>query len=187
VDRFFAALARYGRDVRELAGVRIAAIGPATAASIERRCLRVAVQPSEYRAEALLEALGEVSGKRILIARAAQAREVLPETLAARGAWVDVVPVYETVLPEAPAPTDRIGGADVVTFTSSSTVRNFLRLAGEVGRRVLAQATVAAIGPITAQTLEEAGFRADVVAEPYTIEALVDAIVRHVAKRTGAS
>jgi len=165
--------------------VRIAAIGPATAASVERRGMRVAARPSEYRAEALLDALGDVGGSRILLARAAVAREILPQELRARGATVDVVAVYRTVAPSRALRAEDLGRCDMVTFTSSSTVTNFMRLLGDGAREVLARSHVAAIGPVTAETLREAGFEADVVPADYTIDALAAAICAFFAKRQG--
>ena len=110
VEAFFGQWLGARRDLRDLAGVSLAAIGPATRQAVEYRGLRVAAQPKEYRAEALLEVLGEVSGKRILLARAEVAREVLPETLRERGATVDVVAFYRTVLPR-PLPGDAAGAS----------------------------------------------------------------------------
>jgi uroporphyrinogen III methyltransferase/synthase len=182
VDRFFETLLAGGHDLRELAGVRIAAIGPATAAAVERRGLRVEVVPREYRAEALLESLGEVAGLRVLLARAAVARDVLPDTLRTRGADVEVVAVYKTVDGPGCAPAT-LADADVVTFTSSSTVERFLRLAGEDGRALLARSVIAAIGPVTADTLRKAGFEAGIVPGEYTIAALGAAIVDYFANR----
>jgi uroporphyrinogen III methyltransferase/synthase len=181
VEKFFEVFLGQGRDVRDLAGVSLAAIGPATRDAIERHGLRVAACPTEYRAEALAEAIGDVQGRRVLLARAQRAREILPETLRAGGADVDVLPLYRTVAPD-PAPDPAVlEGADVVTFTSASTVSSFLALAGESGRSLLDRATVAAIGPITAGRLVEAGVEVDVVPGEYTIEGLVEALVRRLA------
>jgi uroporphyrinogen III methyltransferase/synthase len=182
-ERFLRGVRDAGRDIRDLAGVRIAAIGPATAAVVERAGMHTAAQPAEYRAEALAEALGEVAGMRVLLARAERAREVLPEDLRARGATVDVVAFYRTVPPAEPPPLSLLDGVDMVTFTSASTVENFVRIAGESARAVLGRVAVAAIGPITAAALERTGVAADVIAAPYTVEALADAIVRYFANR----
>lgn len=176
VEAFFGQFLAAGRDLRELAGVRLAAIGPSTRAAVEAHGIRVAAQPGEYRAEALLEALGEASGKRILLARAEVAREVLPDRLRERGAIVDVVPVYRTSIPEdAGSPAD-LGDFDLVTFTSSSTVTNFDRLCEGRAREVLAGKLVASIGPITSATLDGLGIAVDVQPQEYTIEALAAAI-----------
>ena len=183
VERFFDKLAEHGRDIRELAGVRLAAIGPATRAAIEVRGLKVAAQPNEYRAEALLDALGEVGGQRILLARAAEARDVLPRELTSRGATVDVAPLYKTALPQVRPDVGVLEGAEVVTFTSASTVRNFIEIAGDRGREALAQAVVAAIGPITADALQAVGVNPQVIPEEYTIPGLVEALVTYIARR----
>lgn len=177
---------------RALAGVAVAAIGPATARAVRSLGGRVLVVPERYRAEALVEALireaGAVGkrgreggqrpleGARILLPRAAEARPVLPEGLEAAGAIVDEVPAYVT-LPAEPdvaalRRTVEAGRLDWITFTSSSTVRRFVEMAGpETGG-----ARVAAIGPITAATARELGIPADVVASEYTIPGLVQAL-----------
>lgn len=185
-ERFFEAFLGQGRDIRDLAGVSVAAIGPATRRSIERRGLRVAACPAEYRAEALAEAIGDVQGKRVLLARAEQAREILPETLRAGGAEVEVLPLYRTVTPNPPPDPAILAGADIVTFTSASTASSFLALAGDSGRELLDRATVAAIGPITAARLSESGVAADLVPTEYTIEGLVGEIVRKFAGEKSA-
>ena len=201
VESFFAQFLAAGHDLRELAGVELAAIGPATREAIEARGLRVAAQPSEYRAEALLEALGEVRGRRILLARAEVAREVLPDTLRERGALVDVVSVYRTSFPHAQPsgaaaqrsdaaahagaehPVAALGDFDMATFTSSSTVTGFdLACAGR-GREVLAGRLVAAIGPITARTLTGLGIAVDVMPADYTVDALAAEIEAFFANR----
>jgi uroporphyrinogen III methyltransferase/synthase len=176
VERFFDAMLAARRDLRDLAGVALAAIGPATARAIERRGLRVAAVPGEYRAEALLEALGDVAGRRIVLARAEVAREVLPEELVARGAEVEVAAIYRTVAPPAAMNAQALAAADMLTFTSSSTVHNFVAMAGDRGRQLLAAARVAAIGPITADTVRHYGGQVDVMPDEYTVAALVAAI-----------
>jgi uroporphyrinogen III methyltransferase/synthase len=182
VEAFFGQLRAARRDLRELAGVAIAAIGPATREAVEARGLLVAAQPSEYRAEALLEALGDVRGKKILLARAEVAREVLPETLRARGADVEVVPVYRTSHPQRgaePLPDD----FDLITFTSSSTVTGFDIATGGRAKETLAGKAVAAIGPVTAATLESLGIRVDLMPTDYTIDALATEIEAFFANR----
>lgn len=176
MERLWAA----GRDVRALAGCRLAAIGPKTAEALEQRGLRLDVVPAEYRAEALLEALGEtaVQGRRFLLPRAAQARDVLPETLRRWGAQVDVVPAYETQPASEGAETVAAmlerGEIHVVTFTSSSTVSFFIQALGEHrGPRLLEKTAVACIGPVTAQTARSLGITPTLVADEYTIAGLV--------------
>ncbi len=181
VARFFEAMAGAGRDIRELAGVRIAAIGPATEEAVRRRGLKVAARPAEYRGEALAEALGEVSGKRILVARAEVAREVLPERLEGKGAEVEVVPLYRTGLPELRADAGLLAGADMFTFTSVSTVENFFTMLPDRALSLLEGAAVAAIGPVTAASLAGRGVEPDVVPTEYTTAAMVAGIREHFA------
>ncbi len=185
VAMFFDRLRARGRDVRELAGVRVAAIGPQTAAAIAERGLRVALTPREYRAEAVADALiaDGVAGRRLLLARAAAARTILPERLAAAGAVVDEVALYETIVPpEAAAAAAIFAGErkpDLVTFTSSSTVTNFAGLfPGHDVSRILAGVAVGCIGPITAATARELGVTVDVEPREYTVPAFAAAIVR---------
>ncbi|HEY2775716.1 MAG TPA: uroporphyrinogen-III C-methyltransferase [Candidatus Binatia bacterium] len=186
VESFFRQFLAKRRDLRELAGVRLAAIGPATREAIEARGLNVDVQPDEYVAEALLEALGDVSGQRIVLARAETAREVLPDVLQRRGAVVDVVSLYRTSTPEAPADAPAaLGEFDMATFTSSSTVTGFDSLCGGRARQVLNGRRVAAIGPVTARTLEDLGIAVDVMPGKYTIDALAAAIEEFFANRQG--
>ncbi|RMD83739.1 MAG: uroporphyrinogen-III C-methyltransferase [Candidatus Dadabacteria bacterium] len=186
VRAFFDALVERGHDLRELAGVRIAAIGPATAGAIRRLGLQVDAVPGEFRAEALLDRLGPAAGRRILIARALEAREILPSQLEQAGAHVDVVPVYQTVATRGLPAVSEIGPIDVATFTSSSTVTNFLRIGGEAARGLLERCVIAAIGPITAATLEREGFRPSIVPHDYTVAGLTSAIVEFFAKRESA-
>ena len=189
VDAFFARLRETGRDVRELHGVSIAAIGPQTRAAIEARGLHVALTPDTYRAEAVAEALiqGGVAGRRVLLARAAAARTILPDQLAAAGATVDDVPLYQTVLPEVPEGIRALFTGrrkpDLVTFTSSSTVTNFGRLfAGQPLAEVLREVAVGCIGPITAGTAREHGLRVDVEPANYTVPAFAAAIEQYFIK-----
>ena len=188
VEVFFDRLRTLGRDVRELAGVAIAAIGPQTRASVESRGLRVAITPEEYRAEAVADALiaAGVAGRKVLLARAAAARTVLPERLAAAGAEVDEVAIYRTVVPpEAAAAPALFAGdrkPDLVTFTSSSTVTNFVRLFPHQDLvHLLAGVRIGCIGPITAATAREHGLSVDIEPASYTIPAFADAIVAHFA------
>jgi uroporphyrinogen III methyltransferase/synthase len=147
--------------------------------------------PTDYQAEGVLEALVQQNLKetRILIPRAEVARELLPEELRARGAHVDVIPVYRTVTPTQDAGGWRQQLIDrlihVVTFTSSSTVRNFVAMLGGVDAvKLLVQSvTIACIGPITAKTAEECGLTVSIMPKENTIPALVDAIVHHYQSR----
>lgn len=186
VDRFLDRLDQAGRDTRALAGRTIGAIGSETAAALARRGLRADVVPEDFVAEALADALAArmpLGGKRFLLPRARDAREALPERLVRAGARCDVVEAYRTVPPEgAGARLEALlaEGIDVVTFTSSSTVRNFTDLLPErKAASMLAGTVVACIGPITAQTALERGIKADVVAPAYTAADLTRAIVSH--------
>ena len=183
VETFIERLRILEVDIRAAAGVRIAAIGPATAGQLRHYGLTVAVVPREYRAEALISALGEhaIEGARILLPRAQAAREILPQLLREKGAKeVVVTPSYKTVAPrhadvEPIRQLIRAGTADLATFTSSSTVTNFLAMVG-INVTGLKAAT---IGPITAETARTSGL--DVVVSPatYTVDSLLDAIVDH--------
>jgi uroporphyrinogen III methyltransferase / synthase len=181
VRLFFDALGG-GRDARALAGAVVAAIGPGTAAELARHGIRADVVPERFVAEALVEALAgvEVEGRRVLVARAAEARSVLPDSLRERGAEVDDVALYETVAePLTDAQRAGLERATYVTFTSSSTVRFLL----ESGARPPARARVVSIGPVTTGTAEEHGLTVDVEAERHDMDGLVDALTADAARR----
>jgi uroporphyrinogen III methyltransferase/synthase len=162
-----------GRDARALAGVTVAAIGPGTTTELERHGVRPDVVPERFVAEGLLEALPEVRGKRVLVARAAEARDVLPDGLRERGASVHVLPLYDTVAEPVSAHQRRaLEEATYVTFTSSSTVRFFLD-----GCVLPDAARVVSIGPVTSETLLEHGIEPHVEAAQHDIDGLVRAIV----------
>jgi len=172
-------LAVVGLEAEAFASVRLAAIGPATAAALTARGLQAAVMPERAVAEALLEVILHPEGQRFLLPLADLARDTLRVGLQAAGAEVVEVPAYSTVLaepsPEALAAIE--SGVDVLTFTSSSTVRNFVEHVGQSTAQALAaQARVVTIGPITAATAREFGLRVDVVATEHTIVGLVDAM-----------
>jgi uroporphyrinogen III methyltransferase/synthase len=171
-------------DTRVLGKIRAAAIGPETAKALEAMGLTPRVVPEEFRAEAILERLRpeEMRGKKVLIPRATEARDVLVRTLREWGAEVDVVEAYRTVVPKNDPGRMRAlllsRQVEMVTFTSSSTVKNFVALFGANAVEGLLSATaVACIGPITQATAEELGVRVDVIAEEYTISGLTRAIV----------
>ena len=177
-ERFLACL----HDARDLGGVCVAAIGPGTAEVLQRANVRADLVPPQYVAEALLETLPapDASARhRILLARAAVARDVLPDGLRARGWTVDVVEAYQTrpAVPE-PAAIAAARAADIITFTSSSTVERYLEIAGADSVPPL----VACIGPITADTARARGLRVGVEASVHSIDGLVDALVSHLAK-----
>ncbi|NLW45027.1 MAG: uroporphyrinogen-III C-methyltransferase [Syntrophomonadaceae bacterium] len=184
VKIFIAHLLEHGFDIRDLKGPRICAIGPATAAEAESWGMRVSAVPEEFRAEAVAEVLlsHAGAGDRILLPRARGAREILPQLLRAQGVMVDELEIYEavteTMLDEENRRLLEEGLVDVITFTSSSTVKNLVAIIGEemVGT-LRGRVKVACIGPITAQTAREAGFEVDVVAAEYTIDGLVQAII----------
>lgn len=169
----------YGLDARVFAGCRIAAIGPGTASALAARGLRADLVPERFVAESLLEAFPPPAtpGERALLARAAVARDVLPEGLRERGYEVDVLDVYRTV-PARPDPDEltlvQAGDVDAVTFTSSSTVTNFCDVVGPLpeGPRIVS------IGPVTSKTASERGLRVDAEADPHTIDGLVEALLR---------
>ena len=184
VHAFFARLLAAGRDARALGAARVAAIGPGTAAALERAGIVAELVPDELVGEALVAAFPDpvAPGERVLLARAEQAREVVPAGLAARGYDVDVLAVYRTV-PAEPRAEDlarvQAGGVDALTFTSSSTVTNFL---AAVGTLPDPPPVVVSIGPVTSATAIEHGVRVDAEAEPHTIDALVDAVVAALAQ-----
>lgn len=184
-----------GLDGRALAGTRIAAIGPATAEAIRTHLgLRADFVPTEAVAEAVLAQWpdAEMAGKRVLIPRAREAREILPEQLRARGAEVEVIPLYETVMDAAGTATFRQqlaqGQLDVLTFTASSTVSNFVQAltpADHAALRALVGPTLlAAIGPVTADTLRQHGLEPQIVAAEHTIPGLVEAIEQYLSRRS---
>ena len=182
---FWDRLTAGAKDARDFHGIMVCAIGPATAAALLERGLRADLVPGEFTAEALVEAIGSepIRDARILLARAAEAREVIPEELSRRGAVVDVVPVYRTVKNTSDADQLRAmlreGKIHAVTFTSSSTVKHFLDLVGEEAQALLQGVVVASIGPITAEMASRYGIVSQIVPEAYTIPALADALIRH--------
>ncbi|HUZ46977.1 MAG TPA: uroporphyrinogen-III C-methyltransferase [Terriglobia bacterium] len=187
VRSFLQRLTALKRDVRDLKGLKIGAIGPATAAEFAKVGIRVDFVPHEYRAEGLLESLQgvDIREKSFLIPRAKVARDLLPATLTERGAHVEVVECYETVQPAfSPGELARLltPRPDVITFTSSSTVTNFLRLVQDKDLHPLLDgATLASIGPITSRTIREHGLQVSIEAEHSTIPGLIEAIQKHFA------
>ncbi|MBS1830314.1 MAG: uroporphyrinogen-III C-methyltransferase [Acidobacteria bacterium] len=178
--RFF--LERLDASPYDLRGLRarICAIGPATARAIEALHLKVDLVPKEYVAESLVEAFSAhaLGGKRILLPRAAVARDVVPVELGKRGATVDVVEAYRTIVPQDAAElvaTTFARKPDWITFTSSSTVKNFLAIAGP---RVLEGVKVASIGPVTSDTARMHGLQVAVEASRHTMDGLLEAILQ---------
>jgi uroporphyrinogen III methyltransferase/synthase len=165
------------------ARVRIAAVGTATARALGERGAAVDFVPDEFVGARLGETMPDVEGRRVLLARTSLAREELVNALAARGALVDDVAVYDTI-PEAPDPDGLAAlerGVDVATFTSASTVRNFATLLGPRARPLLDGVVVACIGPVTADEARSLGFAVHVEPEEHTIPALVRALADHYA------
>ena len=176
-----------------LAGRNIAAIGPATRKAIEARGVEVHVTPKEYVAESVVRALARrVKGKRVLLVRAKVARDVIPRELRNAGARVDVIEAYETVAPESSrkrllsALANGARKPHAITFTSSSTVKNFVLLLGLRRARAALKKTVlrngihsASIGPVTSATLREFGLPVDIEAREYTVPGLVAAILKY--------
>lgn len=179
VTAFFEMFFKLYNDAREIGGVKIAAIGPATAARVREFHLSVDLQPEEFVAEGVIAALqerGSIENERILLARAEQARDVLPRELSRLGAIVDEAIAYRTV-PETEDASGALArfkseGADLITFTSSSTAENFLAL----NLPWPAGLKTASIGPITSQTMRERGLAVDVEAKQYDIPGLIAAI-----------
>jgi uroporphyrinogen III methyltransferase/synthase len=188
VDAFFDIFFKLYDDAREIGGVRIAAIGPATAQRVKDFHLHVDLQPEEFVAEAVVRAFkkqGSVENERILVVRAEKARDVLPKELSAAGAIVDEGFAYRTV----PETRDISGaqkqlaeaGADLITFTSSSTVENFLALGLPWPKGM----HIASIGPITSKTIRDHGLTVDTEARRHDIEGLVQAIREFFARSMG--
>ncbi len=191
VEALFERLAKKKVDVAAPAELKIAAIGPATRKAIEQHGLRVAVTPKEYVAESVVASLQRrVKGKRVLLVRAKIARDVIPRELRKAGAEVDVVEAYETVAPRSSEQrlrallANRTLRPHAITFTSSSTVKNFVELLGLRSARAALKKPAryhgvhtASIGPVTSATLREFGLPVDIEAKKYTIPGMVAAIM----------
>ena len=192
VEQFLVRFELSGKSLAEFQSKRVAAIGPPTAKRLEAAGIGSCLVPEQFQAEGVLDALKpeELRGKHVLIPRAAKAREILPETLRQWGAVVDVIEAYRTVIPTV----DIVGlgnllrerKVDMVTFTSSSTVANFVKLFG--GKKlsdILGATAIACIGPITEATVRELGGKADLVSAEFTIPGLVGAMVDFFERGTG--
>jgi uroporphyrinogen III methyltransferase/synthase len=168
-------LATAGLDTRALAGARVAAIGPGTARALRERGVLADIVPEQFVAEGLVAALADIPVTRALVARAAKARDVLPDALRERGAEVDVVALYETVAEQlSERERGALADADYITFTSSSTVEFFLAAcAGQIPER----ARLVSIGPVTSQTLRDHGLEPHVEAARHDIDGVIDALV----------
>ena len=181
---FFRRLRERGRDIRDLKGIRVATIGPATASAIETMGIRVDLVPEEFISEGVVKAFAgeDLRGRRVLLPRAEQARDVIPEGLAKMGADVDVATAYRTVRSDRNAAElesflaeDKV---DVITFTSPSTVANFLGIMGP-DFHLPSKVRIACIGPVTETAARRAGLPVDILQERYTIPGLVEALTEY--------
>jgi uroporphyrinogen III methyltransferase / synthase len=182
VHFFSQRLRERNKDIRELKGVRLYAIGPKTEQAVRNLNIRVDVLPENYVAESLIECIGKenIKDKKILLPRATVAREILPNTLREMGANVDVVPAYQTIQPEEPE-TNFLkqlneGTIDVITFTSSSTVNNFLDRLKKEHHEKLKKIIIACIGPVTQKTAEDRGLKVTIIPKQSTVAGLISAI-----------
>jgi uroporphyrinogen III methyltransferase / synthase len=187
VSFFLNRLQEFGRDLRDLKDIRICTIGPATAATIEKLGIRVDLIPEEFISEGVVKAFQEfnIKDNRILLPRAEQARDVIPEGLMKLGAKVDVVTAYRTVNSgKDKSELDELmneGKVDVITFTSPSTVTNFMEIMGKK-YAVPPHVKIACIGPVTAAAAKKAGLPPDIIQERYTIPGLVETLVEYYKK-----
>ena len=192
VQFFFKRLLEKGKDIRDLKGIKICCIGPATAKQIQDRGIKVDLVPDEFIAEGILKSFAAMNlrGKKILIPRAAKARDILPEGLKKRGASVDVVTSYRTLnsgrKKEELEELFTENKVDVITFTSSSTVTNFVKILG-ADYSLPPHVQIACIGPVTAATAKKAGFKIDIQQEEYTMEGLVQSLIDHMKNKTPQS
>lgn len=187
VTALFSRLEKQGKSEADLLHLKIAAIGPATRKAIEKHGLPVDLMPEEYVAESVVKEFQEqqIRGERVLLVRAKVARDVIPNALREMGAKVHVMEAYETVVPESSrtAIVEALSGDKkpfAITFTSSSTVKNFVELLGEdrVHSSLLDGVRLCSIGPVTSNTLKQNKLRVDVEAKEYTIPGLVEAIAK---------
>jgi uroporphyrinogen III methyltransferase/synthase len=190
VNFFFDRLFAQGLDVRSLHHLQTAVIGPATAKRLFDFGIKSDIVPQSYRAESVVEAFGSlnIKGKKILLPRAAEARPILPVELSRMGAVVDEITSYHTrkVYDNADFLLQRLKerSIDIITFTSSSTVKNFHALIPpQEFERLMANVTIASIGPITADSARKLGFDVHIVADSFTIPGLCEALLRHYGSR----
>ena len=187
VKYFFRRLFEKGLDARDLKGPDIGVVGKSTADLLLEYGINADLIPPVFTGEGLAESLLDqgVEGRNVLIPRAVEGRELLPETLRGGGAQVTIAPIYQNVPPEGRREELRAelesGEVDMVTFTSSSTVRNFLTMVDAADQeeleRLMTGVSIAAIGPITAKTVSDSGLKVDVQPERHTIEAMVEEII----------
>jgi uroporphyrinogen III methyltransferase/synthase len=185
VDAFFSRLAEKGADVRSLAGVQIVAVGPKTAGAIRARGVSPDLVPEDYRAEGVVALLKEqeIAGKRILYPRTNLARDLIPAELAAVGAEIVAPVAYRTVAPAGGGELIRelltTGEIDAVTFTSSSTVENFVEMVGPDAAGLLKKVDVISIGPLTTRTAGLLGLKVAVQPPTYTLDGMLEAMIEH--------
>lgn len=178
VSLLFEAIFSAGGDARSLAGKIVACIGPGTASELEGHGIRADIVPERSVSESLVEELSklDLKGKKVLLARAAKARDLLPTSLNAMGAQVDTVALYQTVAEEIPKEKlEELKRADYVTFTSSSTVESFLDAIG-ASKELLTNARIASIGPVTTKAALDHGLNVDIEAPRHDIDGLVEAL-----------
>ncbi|HZK43673.1 MAG TPA: uroporphyrinogen-III C-methyltransferase [Syntrophomonadaceae bacterium] len=192
VKIFFDELKNVNMDIRQLQNIKICAIGPATREVLEEKGIIVDTMPDEYRAEGIIEELKTriLPNQWVLLPRARGARSIIPKTLKSWGINVNEVHLYKAVAEKRVSKemfeTIINGEVDFITFTSSSTVDNFVNIVGKDNAlRINKKAKIACIGPITAKTAEQAGFSIDVMAKNYTIEGLIEAIINYVNSKGG--
>jgi uroporphyrinogen III methyltransferase/synthase len=183
VDFFWKRLSERMKKPQIPSLLKFCAIGPATARQLQERGIRVDYTPKEFVAEAILQGFEKMAirGKRILLARVKQARDILPKGLRRLGAEVEVVEAYRTIIPRGGAKRLKSilanGKVDVITFTSSSTVNHFVELLKKENvKELLEEITIACIGPVTAQTAESLGMTVHIQPQEYTIPSLTQAI-----------
>jgi uroporphyrinogen III methyltransferase/synthase len=181
---FFRRLQETGRDLRDLKGIQVCTIGPATASTLEAMGIRVDLVPDSYISEGVIRAFEkhDLYGRKILLPRAEMARDVIPEGLVGLGAAVDVVTVYRTITSdrkkEELEALIAAGKVDVITFTSPSTVTNFIAIMGK-GLKLPPQIRIACIGPVTATAVKKAGLPVDIMREEFTMPGLVEAMIEY--------
>lgn len=180
VSAFWQRLTALGKESSAFAGVQVAAIGPATAQALMEKGVQPALVPDEYVAEAILPGLGNVRGQRVLLPSAEIARKALVDALQNHGALPEEIAIYHTLpsQPDSQALAELEKGVDIATFTSSSTVQNFFALLGGRASELLKGAVIACIGPITAETAQKLGLVVDIVPKDYTVDGLVEALLK---------
>jgi uroporphyrinogen III methyltransferase/synthase len=208
VKYFFKRLLEKDKDIRDLKGIRICAIGTKTAAEIQRYGIKVDLMPDEFNAEGLISAVVQKSrsakatskltnlsasalkGMKFLLPRAEKAREIFPEKVKELGGEIDVPAAYRAVKPEMHGKRLKRflkeGRISVATFTSASTFDNFIEIMGADADELLRDVAIAVIGPVTARAVEKAGLKVQIMPETATIEAMVEAIIKWAAKRRNA-